>query len=147
LITIEQLREELVGQEFSPGEFTIPDWEHWLCADAVHSPPLPDDLAHPMYGYYAALVGMAPSVDDIFKAAHSSAEEGPMFGEASLEFQRPLRVGSTYRIEGGFTGVERKESRRLGFMDLVTFEVQLIEDDGEVAAISRNTFVFPRGSE
>jgi acyl dehydratase len=100
-----------------------------------------------MYGYYAAIVGMVPSLDDIFSAAHSSAEEGPMFGEAGLEFRRPLRVGSTYRVEGGFTDAQRKESRRLGFMDLVTFELRLVDDDGEVAVISSNTFVFPRGSE
>jgi hypothetical protein len=147
LITIEELRNELVGHEFSPGEFTIPDWEHWLCADAVLSPPLPEGIAHPMYGYYAAIAGMAPSLDDIFAAAHSSAEEGPMFGEAGLEIKRPLQIGGTYRIEGGFTAAERKESKRLGFMDLVTFELKVIEDGGDVAVISKNTFVFPRGRE
>ena len=100
-----------------------------------------------MYGYYAAIAGMAPSLDDIFAAAHSSAEEGPMFGEAGLEIKRPLQVGGTYRIEGGFTAAERKESKRLGFMDLVTFELKVIEDGGDVAVISKNTFVFPRGRE
>ena len=100
-----------------------------------------------MYGYYAAIAGMSPSLDDIFAAAHSSAAEGPMFGEAGLDILQPLRVGGTYRIEGGFTGVERKESKRLGFMDLVTFELRVIDSDGDVAVVSTNTFVFPRGRE
>lgn len=147
MIAIRDLKEELLAVEFSSGEFTIPEWEHWLAADAILSPPLPDGVAHPMYGYYAAIVGMGPSLDDVFEAAHSAADAGVMFGEASLEFRRPLRVGATYRVEGRFTDAARKESRRLGVMDLVTFELTLYEATGEVAVVSRNTFVFPRGNE
>ena len=147
MIDIETLERELLEYQFPPGEFTIPDWEHYLCADAILSPELPEGVAHPMYAYYTAIIGMGPSLDEIFEAAHSSADAGVMFGEAGMEYRRPLRVGEPYRVEGRFTGAVRKESSRLGFMDLVTFELEMKTDDGELVAVSRNTFVFPRGRE
>jgi len=147
LVSVETLEEELLGIEFPPGEFTIADWEHWLCADAIMSPPLPDDIAHPMYGYYAAVTGMHPSLDEIFAFAHSAADAGVMFGEAGLEFHQPLRVGATYRVEGGFTKVDRKTSSRLGIMDLITFELRVFTEGDELAVASSNTFVYPRGAE
>ena len=39
--------EALVDTEFPVGTFTIEEHEHWLCADAVLSPALPDGIAHP----------------------------------------------------------------------------------------------------
>ena len=146
VVSVETLEKELIGLEFPSGEFTISDWEHWLCADAIMSPPLPDGLAHPMYGYYAAVTGMHPSLDEIFAYAHSSADAGVMFGEAGLEYHQPLRVGATYRVEGGFTKVDRKTSSRLGIMDLITFELRVIAEDGALVAVSSNTFVYPRGA-
>ena len=146
MVSVATLEDELLGMEFPPGEFTIAGWEHWLCADAILSPPLPGDVAHPMYGYYAAIIGMHPSLDEIFGYAHSSADAGVMFGEAGLDFHRPLQVGATYRVEGGFTKVIRKESSRLGIMDLITFELKVYQADGELAAVSSNTFVYPRGA-
>jgi hypothetical protein len=147
LIPIEDLERELLDYEFEPGEFSIPDWEHWLTADAVMSPPLPDGVAHPMYAYYAALVGMGPTLDEIFAAAHSSADAGVMFGEAGLVWHHPMRIGATYRVDGRFTSAIRKESSRLGSMDLVTFVLEMTDESGAHAATSSNTFVFPRGKQ
>lgn len=144
-VAVETLEAELIGLEFPPGEFTITSWEHWLCIDAIGSPPLPDDVAHPMYAYYTAIIGMHPSLDEIFTYAHSSADAGVMFGEASLEFHAPLKVGETYAVTGGFTAVDRKESSRLGIMDLITFELQMHDAAGTHVATSSNTFVYPRG--
>lgn len=145
IVAVETLEEELIGLEFPPGEFTITGWEHWLCADAIASPPLPENVAHPMYAYYTAIIGMHPSLDEIFAYAHSSADAGVMFGEAGLEFLKPLEIGATYRVEGGFTKVDRKESSRLGVMDLVTIELEMYDEAGDLAATSSNTFVYPRG--
>jgi acyl dehydratase len=145
MIDIDVLKDELLAYDFPDGEFTIADYEHYLCADAILSPPLPEGVAHPMYGYYTAIAGMGITLDELFAAAHSSAEEGPMFGEAGLEFHRPLEIGASYLVRGGFTDAVRKESSRLGFMDLVTFELEVIDTDGDVVAVSKNTFVFPRG--
>ena len=98
MIPIDDLQAELLAIEFPSGRFEITDWEHWLAADAVLSPPLHEGQAHPMYAYYAAIVGMGPSLDEIFSAAHSSADAGVMFGEASLEFHVPLEIGGVYEV-------------------------------------------------
>jgi acyl dehydratase len=145
VVALATLESELIGLEFPSAEFTITSWEHWLCADAIGSPPLPDDIAHPMYGYYTAIIGMHPSLDEIFAYAHSSADAGVMFGEAGLEFHAPFRIGETYTVTGGFTAVDRKQSSRLGTMDLITFELQMHDADGNHVATSSNTFVYPRG--
>lgn len=145
MIGIDELRAELVAYTFPEGEYTIADYEHWLGADAILSPALPDGEAHPIFGYYTALAGMGITLDELFAAAHSSAADGPMFGEAGLDFIKPLEVGATYRVRGGFTDAIRKESARLGVMDLVTFELEIVDGGGQVAVVSRNTFVFPRG--
>lgn len=143
MITLEAL-EELIGEAFPSGSFTIEPHEHWLCADAVLSPELPAGVAHPMYAYYTAIAGMGISLDELFTMVGSSAEEGPLFGEAGLEFHEPLRVGASYRVEGGITAVARKEGRRAGVFDIVTFELRIIDERGNVAAVSTNAFVLPR---
>lgn len=147
MIDIDVLRDELLASRFPEGSFTIADYEHYLCADAILSPPLPDGVAHPMYVYYTAIAGMGITLDELFAAAHSSADAGVMFGEAGFEQRAPMSVGQTYTVRGGFTDAVRKESSRLGIMDLVTFELEVVDADGEVAGVSRNTFVFPRGRE
>ena len=102
-MTLDDL-ERLVGVEFPVGEFTIEGYEHWLTTDAIDSPPLPAGVAHPMYAYYAALGGLGLTLDELFAMVGSSAADGPMFGEAGLEFREAMRVGETYRVEGGITG-------------------------------------------
>ena len=136
--------ERLVGVEFPVGEFTIEGYEHWLAADAVDSPPLPAGVAHPMYAYYAALGGMGLTLDELFAMVGSSAADGPMFGEAGLEFREVMRVGGTYRVEGGITGVARKTGKRAGVFDIVSFELRVVDPSGTVAAVSANSFIFPR---
>jgi acyl dehydratase len=143
IITIESL-EELIGQPFPSGSFTIVDYEHWLTADAVLSPVLPPSCAHPMYAYYVAVAGMGMTLDELFALVGSSAEDGPMFGEAGIEFHQQLHIGATYRVEGGITAVARKEGRRAGIFDIVTFELRLFDEMDRVTAVTTNSFVFPR---
>jgi len=67
-----------------------------------------------------------------------------MFGEAGIELRRPLRIGESYEVSGGITGVVRKEGRKAGVFDIVTFRLELVGEDGAVAAVSTNSFIFPR---
>ncbi|GIU93458.1 MAG: hypothetical protein KatS3mg011_2364 [Acidimicrobiia bacterium] len=143
-VPIDQLRQELLEYEFPPGSYTITEWQHWLTMDAILSPPLPAGIAHPIYAYLASIGGMGITLPQLFAAARSSAEAGVMFGEATLEFSQPLAVGATYRVEGRFLDVVRKQSSRVGTMDLVTFRLSLLTEDGTLAATSTNTFIFPR---
>ena len=94
--------------------------------------------------YYGALAGMGLSVDELFALVGASADDGPMFGEATMEVERPLEVGATYTVTGGIVGVTRKEGRKAGVFDIVTFRLELADADGAVAAVSTNSFIFPR---
>ena len=142
-IALEELQ-SLVGTSFPGGSYTIEPYRHWLMLDAVGARPAGDGTANPMETYYGALAGMGLSVDELFALVGASAEDGPMFGEAEIELLRPLRVGATYAVKGGITGIERKEGRRAGVFDIVTFRLELSDAGGEPAAVSTNSFIFPR---
>jgi hypothetical protein len=142
-IAVEEL-EALVGTSFPGGTYTIEPYEHWLMTDAVGARPTREGTAHPMYAYYGALAGMGLSVDELFALVGATAEDGPMFGEGGIEVLHPLRIGATYSVSGRIESVLRKEGRRAGVFDIVSFRVELRDTDGELAAVSTNSFIFPR---
>jgi hypothetical protein len=94
--------------------------------------------------YYGALAGMGLSVDELFHLVGATADDGPMFGEAGIEANRPLLIGESFDVSGGITGVVRKEGRKAGVFDIVSFRLELRDERGEVAAVSSNSFIFPR---
>lgn len=145
MIALEELRERVVGHRFPDGRFTIPAHEAWLTADALHSPELPDGIAHPMYFYYVGLVGMGISLDELFALVDSSAADGPMFGELEIRQGRALRVGEEFRITGEILSVERKEGGS-GVFDIVTFQLDLHDASGLEVGGTVNSFIFPRRS-
>ena len=138
--------QSVVGHRFPGGTYRVEPYRNWLTCDAVLSPaPAPgDEIAHPMFCYYGALAGMGISLDELFALVGATAEDGVMFGEAEIDLRRPLRVGETFTIRGGITDAERKEGKRVGIFDIVAFRLELIDADDEVAAVSTNSFVFPR---
>lgn len=142
-VAVEEL-EALVGKPFPGGHYTIEPYRHWLMQDAVGAPAAREGTASPMEAYYGALAGMGMSVDELFRLVGATADDGPMFGEAEIEVRRPLVIGETYRVSGAMTGVVRKEGRKAGVFDIVTFRLELVGGDGEVAAVSTNSFIFPR---
>ena len=131
-----------VGRSLPGGRVRLEPYEHWLACDAVGAGSWSGDVAHPMFGYYLALRGMGVSLDDLFALAGSTADDGVMFGEARLELCRPLRVGGDYDVHGSVTAAERKTGRS-GTFDLLEFRLEVSDAEG-VAAVSTNTFVFPR---
>jgi hypothetical protein len=142
-IAVEEL-EALVGKPFPGGRYTIEPYRHWLMQDAVGGPAAREGDASAMEVYYGALAGMGLSVDGLFTLVGATADDGPMFGEAGIELQRPLRIGETFDVAGGITGVVRKEGRKAGVFDIVTFRLELRGEDGQLAAVSTNSFIFPR---
>jgi len=136
--------EALIGKPFPGGSYTIEPYRHWLMQDAVGGAAARTGDASPMEAYYGALAGMGLSVDELFHLVGATADDGPMFGEAALDLHRPLGIGETFAVSGGITGVVRKEGRKAGVFDIVTFELELRAADGEVAAVSTNSFIFPR---
>jgi len=136
----------LVGHAFPGGSFTIEPWENVLLSDIMGVPPLPDSIAHPAYLFHAPLAGAGVRIADIFELCQAESEEAVRAGEYHWVLHRPLRVGATYRMSGGFTGVERKQGRRGGLMDVVTFEIDMHDEGGELAASAANTWIFLRSS-
>ena len=137
--------EKIVDTPFPGGRFTIEPYEHWLLCDVVQGERPANNVAHPLYAYNAALAGMGISVDELFTMCGATAEDGPMFGEHETEIREPLKVGATYDVTGRITKVDRKEGRKAGVFDLVFFELDIADPDtGDVKAVVRNSFVFPR---
>lgn len=135
---------EVVGTDMGGGSFTIEPYQHWLTADAVGSPPLPTGLAHPLYAWYASQGGARYSFEELFDLLQARAEDGVMLGETTIQWHRPVAVGATYRVRGEITDVTRKSGRRAGTFDVLTFQLDLLDDDGDVVAVVRNSMIFPR---
>lgn len=143
MIPIEAVR-GLVGRELPGGTFDLEHYRNWLTNDVIGSPQRSDDLAHPMFCYYAAMGGMGLSIGELFALAHSSGDEGPMFGECEMEVRVPLRTGVRYEVRGEITDVKRKQGGAIGTFDLLTFRLEVVAPGGEVAGVCTNSFIFPR---
>ena len=143
VIPLEELQ-ELVGRPLPGGSFDLEHYRNWLTNDVLVAPQRSDDLAHPMFCYYAAMSGMGLSIAELFDLVGSSASEGPMFGECDMEIFVPLRTDTDYSVGGEITDVRRKEGASIGVFDLVTFRLEVAAPDGEVAGVCTNSFVFPR---
>jgi hypothetical protein len=143
VIPIEDL-ERHVGMSFPTGGFTIAPHEHWLACDVVGVSPWAEGVAHPAYAYFGILMGLGIRLSDLFAMFGVSDDDGVMAGETHIRLHEPLRVGATYTVPATCRSIERKHGRTLGTFDLMWFDLQLIDEDGVVAAEVGNSFVFPR---
>ena len=145
-VAVEEL-ESLVGTRFPGGTYTIERWENILLSDVMASEPLPDDVAHPAYLFHMPLAGVGVTIADMFRLCRAESDEAVRAGEYGCDLYRPLRVGSTYRMSGGIVGAERKQRRRGGLMDFVTFQIDVRDDaDGEPVATTTSTWILLRSS-
>jgi len=140
----EQEMQKLVGTAFPGGEYTVEPWEHKLMCDVMLTPEPPGGLAHPIYAYQATRAGMGLSIDEFFALVHADPDDGGMFGEHQSELHTPIKVGETYVVSGRITGTRRKEGRKAGLFDMVDFELELRGAEGDLVAVSWNSWVFPR---
>jgi hypothetical protein len=145
-VTLEQMQEEVVGHRFPGGTYTIEPWEATLLADVMRSEPLPDGIAHPAFLFHIPLAGAGVRIETMFELCHAESDEAVRAGEYRWTLHEPLRVGATYRMSGGITGVERKEGRRGGLMDIVSFVIDLHGDDGTHVASTGSSWIFLRSS-
>jgi hypothetical protein len=137
----------LVGHQFPGGTFTIERWENALLCDVMACDRLPGDLAHPAYLFHAPLAGVGLKYGDIFKLCRAESDEAVRAGEYIWDVHKPLRVGHTYRMSGGFIDVVRKQGRRAGLMDVVTFRIEVHDqDDGRLVATVVNSWIFLRSA-
>jgi hypothetical protein len=135
----------LVGRRFPGGRYELPEYLSWLWADAVQAEP-DADMAHPALAYFVAMQGAGISIAEIFELFGARADSGVMFGEQTLEYTGMLRPGASYDVQGEITDVVRKEGKRAGVFDRVTFALELSEEGsgGEPVARSTSTWIFPR---
>ena len=134
-----------VGHRFPGGTYTIEHWENFLVSHAVQSPPLEDGVAHPAFLFNAPLAGVGITIRDIFTLCQAESDEAVRAGEYRWVLHRPLQENRTYRMSGGIDDVQRKQGRRGGLMDVVSFTIEMrdAEDDGLVATVG-NTWIFLR---
>ena len=147
MITVEALREKVVGRELDGGTWTPEHYEAFLAAECMLAPPPePGGELHPMMVFHATVRAVAYTIEELFALLDCPMEDGPMLGGMDLTQDRPLRVGATYEVRPTITGVERK-SGRSGTFDLVATRFDVREAgaaDDDIAATLVNTYVCPR---
>ena len=136
--------QEVVGHRFPGGTYTIEPLENTLLSDVMRMPPLPDGIAHPAYLFHAPLAGAGVRIEEMFALCRAESDEAVRAGEYRWTLREPLRVGATYRMSGGITGVERKQGRRGGLMDVVSFVIDLHDEDGALVASTGSSWIFLR---
>lgn len=107
--------------------------------------PTTDGLAHPIYYYVATQVAMGLTVAQMCAACDFDVEDGPMMGSSEVRFVGSLKVDVPYRVTGEILDLVRKNSRKLGVMDVLTYRLRLHEDTGEAVLETDNVWILPRG--
>lgn len=146
---IDELRDRLVGHRFPGGTVTVEPYEAWLGHDAMRSPSagsgtLDPPALDPLWILVVGLRGMGTDIAGVIELAGAGPGDGVLFGELGLRQDAPLRPGVEYGVRGGIVDVTRREGRRAGVFDTLTFELDLDDAGSTVAAVS-SSFLFPRG--
>jgi hypothetical protein len=134
----------LAGHKLPGATYTLPEYLTWLWHDTILVEP-DKEVAHPSLGYFVGMQGVGLSIGEMFDLMGATADSGVMFGETSLEFDSVLRPGATYACEAEIVEVERKQGKRAGVFDKMTFRIAVRDasDDSPVVTCT-NTWVFPR---
>ena len=131
VVPLEEMR-SIIGHRFPGGTFHIEHWENFLMHDVMLVEQSPDKIAHPLYFFHLPIAGLGVTIQDIFALCRADSPDAVRAGEYVWEIERPLREDRTYRVSGEITDVVRKEGRRGGVMDLVTFVTEISDvTDGE----------------
>ena len=141
-VTEQELR-ALVGYRFR-AEGSIAHWENVLLSDDGRAAPPPDGLVHPAALFHVTVAGGGLGIGEIFDLFRAESDEAVRGGEFHWRFEDQLREDTPYDASGEVVAVERKESRKLGFTDAVTFLFQLRDpESGELlVAEARPTWLF-----
>jgi len=133
------------GERFPGGTTVIERWENHLLCDALGVEPLPDGLAHPAFLFHLPLRGVGLTIEAMLALGRPSSEDAVRAGGYRWTLHQPLKVDTPYRCTGDVLSVERKQGRRSGAMDLMTFRIELTDDsDGAKVATADTTCVFLR---
>lgn len=124
--------------------FTISAEENAALCRSTGIEPAADGSAHPIYYYVVTQVAMGMTVAELCATCDFDVEDGPMMGSSGVRFFSPLRTGTPYRVTGEILSLVRKNSRKLGIMDVLTYRLRLHWPDNAVALETENVWVLPR---
>ena len=124
--------------------YTISAEENAALCRSTGIEPADDGTAHPIYYYVATQVAMGKSVAELCAVCDFDVDDGPMMGSSEVRFSNPLRTGVPYTVSGEILSLQRKRSRKLGVMDVLTYRLRLHGPDGGAALETDNVWVLPR---
>lgn len=125
--------------------FTITADENAALCASTGVAPATDGSAHPIYYYIATQVAMGKTVAGVCETCEFDVEDGPMMGSSGVKFCEPLMVGQSYKVTGEILSLVRKQSRKLGVMDVLTYRLRLHKEaDGSCILETDNVWVLPR---
>lgn len=136
---------DVVGTSLSGSDpYIISGEENRALCKTVNAEPAADGRAHPIYYYIATQVGMGQTVAGLCEVCDFDVEVGPMMAGSKVTFSSPLMTDQPYLVEGEITSITRKKSRKLGVMDLMTYELRLTLPDKTPVLTTVNSWVLPR---
>lgn len=136
----------VAGTRLPGGEYRISAEENRALCESLHTKPASDGRAHEIYSYIATQSGMGVSVDGLLAICEFDAADGPMLGSSNARYLSVLRTDETYRVSGEILGLTRKQSKKLGTMDVLEYRLTLSRASGEPVLEVTNTWILPRRS-
>jgi hypothetical protein len=125
--------------------FTITADENAALCRSTGSEPASDGSAHPIYYYIATQVAMGKTVAGVCATCAFDVDDGPMMGSSGVKFSEPLMVGQSYKVTGEILSLVRKQSRKLGMMDVLTYRLRLHKQADDACILETdNVWVLPR---
>lgn len=136
----------VAGTRLPGGEYRIAAEENRALCESLHTKPHSDGRAHEIYSYIATQSGMGVSVDGLLAICEFDAADGPMLGSSNSRYLTALQTDETYRVSGEILGLTRKQSKKLGTMDVLEYRLTLSRASGEPVLEVTNTWILPRRS-
>lgn len=125
--------------------FTITAEENAALCRATATEPATDGRAHPIYYYIATQLAMGKTVAGLCAACEFDVDDGPMMGSSGVRVAEPLMVGASYKVTGEIVSLVRKQSRKLGVMDVLTYRLRLhLAEGGDALVEVENVWILPR---
>lgn len=140
----DQLPPAVAGTRLPGGQYRITAAENRALCEALHTRPADDGRAHEIYSYIATQSGMGMSVDGLLAICEFDAADGPMLGSSNCRYLAALMTDETYRVSGEIIALTRKQSKKLGAMDVLEYRLTLSRASAEPVLEVTNTWILPR---
>ncbi|MGE6743544.1 hypothetical protein ACQKGC_25030 [Allorhizobium pseudoryzae] len=136
---------DVAGHSLDGTTYVITPEENAVLCRSMGAEPDADGRAHPVYFYIASQVGMGLSVRELCAVCAFDVDDGPMMGGCDVKYFQPLETAQPYQVRGEIVGLTRKQSRKLGIMDLLEYRLHLDLPDGTRVLSTTNSWILPRG--